>query len=595
MSKPMSTLEKDEQATEPSTSESKIEEIAAKVAELQASEAADEGEEVSGDEEEEEAAEDGAEGPKVSKKKRKGVKKLLDKLSGSKEKELISPELYERILEQVKHDHGEAAAAELLGKREEVAAALQEAGLKDLVEGKKGLGKGNRKELGEHKFWSTQPVMKGYGMGEDRKPVPEGPIEPNKQPHEIRQEPIPLPGGYEWCTMDINDPAQLKEVYELLTANFVEDDDAMFRFDYQPEFISWALKGPGYVPEWHVGVRMSTGSRKLVAFIAGVPLELRVRKVTKRASEINLLCVHKKLRSKRLAPVLIKEVTRRCNLKGVFQAVYTAGAFLPTPVSTCRYYHRPLNPKKLVATGFSKLPKDYSIARLTRNFILPPETKLAGLREMERKDVKQVAKLLRCYLARLDLAPIFSNKEVEHFTWGGRGAGEIVEGRRTGQVTWAYVVEDPTTGKITDFVSFYSLPSTALPTPARPRAQNLNACYLFYYASTSCPACTDIENKDPNKLETIKRWDEETVEERSILSERLNLLLEDALIIAQKAQFDVFNTQTIMDNNLFLERQKFRPGDGALNYYLYNYSTNPIKGGEPVHTSPGSGIGLTML
>jgi len=52
--------------------------------------------------------------------------------------------------------------------------------------------------------------------------------------------------------------------------------------------------------------------------------------------EINFLCVHKKLRSKRLAPVLIKEVTRRVHLEGIFQALYTAGAVLPKPVSTCR-------------------------------------------------------------------------------------------------------------------------------------------------------------------------------------------------------------------------------------------------------------------
>ena len=53
-------------------------------------------------------------------------------------------------------------------------------------------------------------------------------------------------------------------------------------------------------------------------------------------TEINFLCVHKKLRSKRLAPVLIKEITRRSHLEGVFQATYTAGAVLPKPVSTCR-------------------------------------------------------------------------------------------------------------------------------------------------------------------------------------------------------------------------------------------------------------------
>lgn len=56
--------------------------------------------------------------------------------------------------------------------------------------------------------------------------------------------------------------------------------------------------------------------------------------------EINFLCVHKKLRSKRVAPVLIREITRRVHLEGIFQAVYTAGVVLPKPVGTCRY--RPL-------------------------------------------------------------------------------------------------------------------------------------------------------------------------------------------------------------------------------------------------------------
>ena len=54
------------------------------------------------------------------------------------------------------------------------------------------------------------------------------------------------------------------------------------------------------------------------------------------AAEVNFLCVHKKLRSKRLAPVLIKEVTRRINLSNVWQAIYTGGVVLPTPIGTCR-------------------------------------------------------------------------------------------------------------------------------------------------------------------------------------------------------------------------------------------------------------------
>ena len=48
------------------------------------------------------------------------------------------------------------------------------------------------------------------------------------------------------------------------------------------------------------------------------------------------------------AEVLITEITRRVNLENIWQAVYTAGVVLPKPASECRYYHRSLNPKKLI-------------------------------------------------------------------------------------------------------------------------------------------------------------------------------------------------------------------------------------------------------
>lgn len=33
--------------------------------------------------------------------------------------------------------------------------------------------------------------------------------------------------------------SQLRELYELLSANYVEDDDESFRFQYSAEFLSW--------------------------------------------------------------------------------------------------------------------------------------------------------------------------------------------------------------------------------------------------------------------------------------------------------------------------------------------------------------------
>lgn len=55
----------------------------------------------------------------------------------------------------------------------------------------------------------------------------------------MRQEPYPLPKDFEWCMVNLADPIELKEVHELLSANYVEDDDAAFRFQYSAEFLEW--------------------------------------------------------------------------------------------------------------------------------------------------------------------------------------------------------------------------------------------------------------------------------------------------------------------------------------------------------------------
>lgn len=64
-----------------------------------------------------------------------------------------------------------------------------------------------------------------------------------------------------WCTVDLQDDVQLKELYQLLNENYVEDDDNMFRFDYAPEFLKWALMPPGWLPQWHVGVRVAKSGK----------------------------------------------------------------------------------------------------------------------------------------------------------------------------------------------------------------------------------------------------------------------------------------------------------------------------------------------
>ena len=111
------------------------------------------------------------------------------------------------------------------------------------------------------------------------------------------------------------------QVYKLLLKHYVTDDDGMFRFDYSIDFLKWAMTPPGQYPDWLVGVRAEK-SKKLLAFISGIPVHLNAEGKKVKMCEINYLCVHTKLRSMRLAPVLIKEITRRVNLRKIWQAVY---------------------------------------------------------------------------------------------------------------------------------------------------------------------------------------------------------------------------------------------------------------------------------
>lgn len=178
----------------------------------------------------------------------------------------------------------------------------------------------------------------------------------------------------------------------------------------------------------------ATKSHKLVAFISGVPVALRVREKVLKATEINFLVIHKKLRSKRLTPVLIKEITRRCYLEGIWQAIYTAGIVLPTPLSTTRYFHRSINWQKLYETGFSPLPPNSKPQYQVRKYALPEQTATKGLRPTEPKDVDAVLDLLKRYLARFDIASVMTKEEVEHWlVYKKDSPGE--------QVIWSYVVE----------------------------------------------------------------------------------------------------------------------------------------------------------
>lgn len=125
---------------------------------------------------------------------------------------------------------------------------------------------------------------------------------------------------------------------------------------------------------------------------------------------------------------------------------------------------------------------------------------MPGLRPLEEKDIDVALDLLKRYLARMDMAQEFDKTDFTHWMLPDKNSEE--------QVVWSYVVEDPSTKKITDFVSFYNLESSVL---GHKKHKVVKAAYLFYYATETA------FGKDEGALKT-----------------RLNALMKDALILAKK-------------------------------------------------------------
>ncbi|CAF1510526.1 unnamed protein product [Rotaria sordida] len=151
---------------------------------------------------------------------------------------------------------------------------------------------------------------------------------------------------------------------------------------------------------------------------------------------------------------------------------------------------------------------------------------------MRDADIPQAWRLLTQYLTKFDLAPVFSLDEFEY----------LCKSRPT--IVSAFVVENDQ-GEITDFISYYHLPSTIL---NHPQYKILNSCYMYYYAASRTPL-TDLVN--------------------------------DCLVQAHNSDFDVFNALDIMDNKEFLEKLKFGVGDGNIQYYIYNWKC-PLMPAEKV-------------
>jgi glycylpeptide N-tetradecanoyltransferase len=193
------------------------------------------------------AAEGEAEGGKKKKKskrkkkaKESDVKKAIDRMSPQQIQDLLSlnPSLSRELLEG-KADAASGGDPAGLASSKDMAERFKSLKLDEIMTGLASSGK-NAKDMASYKFWSTQPVPKfGEEAGPAKPDFEEGPIKKQKV-EDIPAEPEPLAvEGFEWVAVNLENDEQIKEVYELLNGHYVEDDEAMFRFNYSTSILRW--------------------------------------------------------------------------------------------------------------------------------------------------------------------------------------------------------------------------------------------------------------------------------------------------------------------------------------------------------------------
>ncbi|KAL0925224.1 hypothetical protein M5K25_003542 [Dendrobium thyrsiflorum] len=388
--------------------------------------------------------------------------------------------------------------------------------------------------LNKHPFWETQPVPQFAEAGDLT--LPDGPILPQIPSSDVKQDPYNLPAQFEWTDIDIDDESTFSDLHRFVSNNYA-DSEAPLPFPYSPCFLRWLLRDPNQIKSLHVGVSVKN-TKKLIGFIAATPAMLRIGTETFRVAVANVLCVHKKLRSKRLVPVLVRELARRAQLEGIWQGVFTTERHLPTPICTSRLLYRFLNPKKMKRCGHvvKTSPLDeISIRRLNKWYKVAKTVETRGFRKMDAGDVTAVSEMLNIYLKKFEVALEVDEHFVEHFLLPKPG---IVD---------CYVVEDSETNKLTDFCSFLI---HSVEVENDPKYSELKCVVLFYYATY------------------------ETAHLK---------LMKDVLVMAKEDGADLFMAYDIMGNLSFLDGLLFRPKTPKndddwkeIYYYFYNYRMKEV-------------------
>ena len=277
------------------------------------------------------------------------------------------------------------------------------------------------------RFMSVPQVEMWEGLlflwsGQDMSGV--GPIESSSC---VRQEPYPLPTGFEWYTLN---SSNFDEIIQL-DYEFTRSTDMISFSHMSKKRLKWVISYPQYDKNAYLlGIRLSS-SKKLVWYMSSVPCNIRVGREVLSTVYLYPACgIDAMEHQSQLYNAGFKETMRVLGSKGVFQAFMVTGdRVIPNPIIKFDQYFW-----------------------LSRKHSLPYSSpRTVGLRKMKASDIPKAFNLTNQYASQFEIGQIFQSEEEFSHWFLNPFFNNITN----------YVVEEPNSGNITDLFTLetYVLPA----------------------------------------------------------------------------------------------------------------------------------------
>jgi glycylpeptide N-tetradecanoyltransferase len=326
---------------------------------------------------------------------------------------------------------------------------------------------------------------------------------------------------------ELNTLDKILQIRDFLYANFFQDEDK-FRFIFSIDYLTWKLS--------RSIVLIKELKGEIISTLIAIPCIINVRGNKEKVLCIDLMCVKKEFRKRRIAADMIEK------LKTLYRSTYSNAIYLSIKrvnnniITNINYYHYPLNIKKIIDCRFFG---DLSSIRRKIYLRLYSGSKSSKLTETKSDFISKIrirpankqdidiiySKYIQSY-NRFDIYRDFES--IEEFKYW------ILQ-----DFLCVRIIENKDENKILDFFSFYFIDSEYSNTK-----EIFKVAYLYYYSTTSLDAL-------------------------------------DVFLIAaeelRKLKYDLINCFDIMNNKSFIEALGLIKGTGNLKFFDYNNIYNRIE------------------